>query len=226
MKVDYIGHSGFLVETAKCYYLFDYYKGELPRMDVEKMVIVFCSHGHGDHYQPGIFGKLREMGMQRVCAVVSEDIDDCDVVVGAEVLRVSSGGQYKLPLGQELITYRSTDLGVAFLISEGDEMIYHAGDLNDWVWEGEEPEYNEQMTKDYREQIDALAEHLGNRSLSCAFVVLDPRQENDYERGMLYFLEKVKADRVYPMHFWGKPQVITQFLTEHPQYKDRIVATR
>ena len=226
MKVDYIGHSGFLVETRVCYYLFDYYEGELPRMDGEKMVIVFCSHGHGDHYQPRIFGKLREMGMQRIYGVLSKDIGDCKEEAAKELVYVAAGGRYKLPLGQELFTYRSTDLGVAFLIFEEDEAIYHAGDLNDWVWEGEEPEYNEQMTKDYREQIDALAEQLGKHRLSCAFVVLDPRQEKDYDRGMLYFLEKVKADRVYPMHFWGKPQVITQFLTEHPQYKDRIVATR
>lgn len=226
MKVDYIGHSGFLVETKKCYYLFDYYKGELPRLDVWKMVIVFCSHGHGDHYQPGIFKKLREMGMLRIYAVLSEDIGDCKEVSAGELLSVAAGGRYELPLGQELITYRSTDLGVAFLISEGDEIIYHAGDLNDWVWEGEKPDYNEQMTKDYCNQIDTLAKHLGRRRLSCAFVVLDPRQEKDYDRGMLYFLEKIKADLVYPMHFWGKPQVITQFLTEHPQYKDRIVATR
>lgn len=226
MKVDYIGHSGFLVETEKCYYLFDYYKGELPQMDVGKMVMVFCSHGHGDHYQPGIFKKLRGMGMQHIYAVLSEDIDDRDEVAGPELLSVTTAGRYKLPLGQELFTYRSTDLGVAFLIFEGDETIYHAGDLNDWVWKGEEPEHNEHMTKDYREQIDDLAEHLGRRRLSCAFVVLDPRQEKDYDRGMLYFLEKIKADLVYPMHFWGKPQVITQFLTEHPQYKDRIVATR
>lgn len=226
MKVDYIGHSGFLAETEKCYYLFDYYKGELPRLDVWKMVIVFCSHGHGDHYQPGIFKKLREMGMLRIYAVLSEDIGDCMELGAGELLSVAAGGRYKLPLGQELITYRSTDLGVAFLISEGDEIIYHAGDLNDWVWEGEKPDYNEQMTKDYRKQIDTLAKHLGRRRLSCAFVVLDPRQEKDYDRGMLYFLEKVNADLVYPMHFWGKPQVITQFLTEHPQYKDRIIATR
>ena len=226
MKVDYIGHSGFLVETEKCYYLFDYYKGELPQLDVWKMVIVFCSHGHGDHYQPGIFKKLREMGMLRIYAVLSEDIGDCKEVSAGELLSVAAGGRYELPLGQELITYRSTDLGVAFLISEGDEIIYHAGDLNDWVWEGEKPDYNEQMTKDYRKQIDTLAKHLGRRRLSCAFVVLDPRQEKDYDRGMLYFLEKENADLVYPMHFWGKPQVITQFLTEHPQYKDRIVTTR
>ena len=46
MKVTYINHSGFLIETRDCYYIFDYYKGELPHLDKEKEVIVFCSHPH------------------------------------------------------------------------------------------------------------------------------------------------------------------------------------
>ena len=41
MKITYINHSGFLLETKDCYYIFDYYKGELPNLDKEKEVIVF-----------------------------------------------------------------------------------------------------------------------------------------------------------------------------------------
>ena len=44
MKITYINHSGFLIETKDCYYIFDYYKGELPQLDKKKEVIVFCSH--------------------------------------------------------------------------------------------------------------------------------------------------------------------------------------
>lgn len=33
MKITYINHSGFLIETENCYYVFDYYKGEMPRLD-------------------------------------------------------------------------------------------------------------------------------------------------------------------------------------------------
>ena len=36
MKITYINHSGFLIETRDCYYIFDYYKGELPHLDKEK----------------------------------------------------------------------------------------------------------------------------------------------------------------------------------------------
>ena len=32
MKITYINHSGFLIETRDCYYIFDYYRGELPHL--------------------------------------------------------------------------------------------------------------------------------------------------------------------------------------------------
>ena len=233
MEVTYIHHSCSLVETRLCYYLFDYEKGSLPRLNAEKPVIVFASHSHHDHYNPKVFTILKEMGMQKIQPVLSEDITPsgdpeqfCNTASAfAAPLRVAPNKEYILCLGQKLTTYRSTDLGVAFLIEDGEELFYHAGDLNDWLWEGEEPSYNEQMTRDYRRQIDALARKLNGRKLDCAFVVLDPRQEKDYDRGMLYFLNQVNADKVYPMHYWEKPQVIRQFLQEHPKYKDRIQAT-
>ena len=55
MKINYIHHSGFLIESNSCYYLFDYEKGHLPRMDVTKPIFVLSSHGHHDHYTPEIF---------------------------------------------------------------------------------------------------------------------------------------------------------------------------
>lgn len=43
MKVTYINHSGFLVETKDCYYIFDYYKGDLPTLDKSKGVIMLSA---------------------------------------------------------------------------------------------------------------------------------------------------------------------------------------
>ena len=40
MEITYIGHSGFLVETDACYFVFDYYKGTLPPMKTDKPVFV------------------------------------------------------------------------------------------------------------------------------------------------------------------------------------------
>lgn len=43
MKITYINHSGFLVETEDSYYIFDYYKGDLPTLDKSKGVIMLSA---------------------------------------------------------------------------------------------------------------------------------------------------------------------------------------
>jgi len=217
MQVTFIRHSCFLVETERFYYLFDYEKGELPEMDANKPIFVLSSHGHGDHYNPEIFPLLKGMGIRSVRAVLSDDI-----APPVEALSVAPGQEYALAAGVQLITFRSTDLGVAFLIEEDGMLFYHAGDLNDWVWAGEPDAYNREMTENYRGQIELLAKKLGCRELDTAFVVLDPRQERDYDRGLCYFLETVPVQKVYPMHCWGQPAIIETFLKEHPQYKHQI----
>ena len=226
MNVTYIHHSGFLIETETSYYLIDYFQGSIPTLNPSKPVLVLASHKHHDHYQRGVFSTLKDMGMQQIYAVLSRDIPSGARPEDMPCLLVSAGKRYELPQGQELVTFRSTDLGVAFLIRDGKELFYHAGDLNDWVW-AEEPEAdNQRMTEKYQEQIDLLAQELDGRTLTAAFVVLDPRQEQDYDRGMLYFLQHIPCDCIYPMHYWEKPLIIPQFLREHPQYQNRIKLTQ
>lgn len=222
MKVTYIHHSGFLVETGRFYYLFDYEKGSLPEMDVTKPIVVLSSHGHADHYNADIFRQLADLGMLHIRAVLSDDIE---VPGGVDVLQVSPEREYVLGPQQKLTTLRSTDLGVAFLIEESGQLIYHAGDLNDWVWDEETEAYNGEMTANYRKQVRLLAGKLDHRTIDAAFVVLDPRQEKDYDRGMCFFLENIAAKQVYPMHYWENPAVINTFLADHPEYKLQIQKT-
>ncbi len=174
MQITRIFHSGFLVETAKRYFIFDYYKGELPKLNPDKPVYVFASHGHQDHYEI-----------------------EADFLVD---------------------TFHSTDAGVAYLVTCGEGKIYHAGDLHDWVFDSASERENRQMTGMYRHEIDKMK----NISLDVAFVPLDPRQERRYADGILYFLQKVKAKQVYPMHFWSHCSIIDKFLAEYPEYADVI----
>ena len=222
MKVTYIHHSCFLVETHLFYYLFDYEKGHLPELNTEKPIFVLSSHGHADHYNPDVFTLLTDLGMQDIRAILSDDIQ---VPANINTLQVSPEMEYELGYQQKLTTFRSTDLGVAFLIEDQNELIYHAGDLNDWVWDDESDAYNEQMTLDYRKQIRLLADSLHHRQIDVAFVVLDPRQEKDYDRGLCFFLEHIPAKQVYPMHYWDDPSVIDTFLRDHPEYQSQIQKT-
>lgn len=223
MNVTYIAHSGFLVETRACYYLFDYYKGELPALDKQKRVLVFCSHAHHDHYNPRIFTLLWEQGVQQITAVLANDISRRRYPSGdVECIRVRHDESYELPCDTGLRTLLSTDSGVAFLLTCPEGTIYHAGDLNDWVWEGEPEQENRQMTGSYRHEIQKLKDIC----IDVAFVPLDPRQEKYYAEGMLYFLKTVKVKTVYPMHYWDKPEIIDRFLAEYPQYRDQVVTNQ
>ena len=125
-----------------------------------------------------------------------------------------------LPGGAQLQTLRSTDSGVAFLLQTAEGTVYHAGDLNDWTWDGEPEQENRQMRGNYRHEIDKLA----GIPIDTACVPLDPRQEMHAADGLLYFLKVTQAKTVYPMHYWGEPAVIDRFLQDYPQYTGRVIS--
>lgn len=204
MRITYIYHSCFLVELEKCYFLFDYYKGDLPDFDKNKKIYVFNSHSHYDHFNPQLNVILKAYDTTFIFA----DEINCDYVN----LSVSANKTYKLD-DMEIKTLKSTDLGVAFIINYNNKVIYHAGDLNDWVWQGEAQKYNKNMTELYRKEIDKIKEHI-----DVAFLPLDVRQEKWYYCGMKYFMDKVMVENVFPMHFWDDFSVIDRFFTEYFNY--------
>lgn len=213
MRVQYIGHSGFLVEMEQFYLLFDYYEGELPVFHQGKRIFVFVSHKHQDHYNRDIW-KLKD-SYQDVCFVLSKEVPfsarqrellgiseaDCK-----RVIRVRANQRYVVEYQDESViqidTFKSTDLGVAYLVSCEECRIYHAGDLNRWVWKGESDDWNQEMTKKYSQQLEELKQKLGSDRISIAFLPVDPRQEEEAFGGICEFLEKIAVDRIFPMHFW------------------------
>ena len=106
MKITYINHSGFLIETKDCYYIFDYYKGELPQLEKEKEVIVFCSHFHKDHFNPVIFEILDDMNMTYQ-AILAKDIRKRKHLSDMKITYVYHDQTYKFQLK---ITYIVTQI--------------------------------------------------------------------------------------------------------------------
>lgn len=238
MNITYIYHSCFLVETAECYYLFDYYKGELPALDTDKPVLVFVSHSHQDHYNPAVLSMLRAMGMKKIGAILPNDIkpkiypegwsllpdSPCAKIslkdnTNNYILKVYHSKEYTLPCRTQIRTLLSTDSGVAFLLTCPEGIFYHAGDLNDWITEDTPEEERRQMTGSFR----AALRPLKDLSIDHACLPLDPHLGSHYADGFLYFLKNLNVKKVYPMHFWDKPEIAARFLEEYPQYRERII---
>ncbi len=107
-------------------------------------------------------------------------------------------------------TLKSTDIGVAFLIKYKGKTIYHAGDLNLWVWKGEDKQFNNNMRAIFIKEIDKL----NNVNIDLAFAPLDPRQEEWYGLGIDELLSRAKINYLFPMHFWQQPKIIKKFKKE------------
>ncbi len=211
MKITYIAHSGFLVELVETAFLFDYYEGTIPEIGKEKALFIFSSHRHPDHFNPEVF-KLAEK-RENVTYVLSYDIWKSRVSEELQGQTVHLKPHKKWEQGGVKVeTLKSTDEGVAFLIEAEGKVIYHAGDLNDWRWDGEAEEWNRKMAEHYRQFIEPLR----GRKIAAAFLPLDPRQEKNYALGMDYFLELADAEKIYPMHCWEDYGVIDRWLREHP----------
>lgn len=214
MKVTYLGHSGFLVETDDAYFLFDYYKGTVPELDSSKKMFVFVSHGHYDHYSKRIYEFRKEF--EEIYYILS-----WDVPAGSEKVYHLRPGEETEIAGCSVRTLRSNDEGVAFLVRYHGKTLYHAGDLNWWHWEGEPEEYNTGMRRSYQSEINKLQ----GEKIDAAFVPVDPRLGEQYCWGIDCFMKRTDTKYVFPMHFWGSYDVYDRLMLEPctRDYRERIM---
>ncbi len=53
----------------------------------------------------------------------------------------------------DIMTLRSTDAGVAFYVASNGVSLFHAGDLNDWEWDGAGDLINGRVRRAFRHEI-------------------------------------------------------------------------
>ena len=225
ISIDYIGHSGFLVETETSLMLFDYYRGDLSVLDAkpaDKPLFVFASHAHGDHYNPAIL-KLAEKERE-VHYFFSFDIRS-RVRKGAEqdlgIRFLDADRSYEIPGLGTVETFLSTDEGVAFYVNTENAAIFHAGDLNWWDWEGEPADWLANQERVFKREIGKLS----GKRIDAAFLVLDDRLEENYDKGMSWFLSVCTPAYMLPMHFWEDRTVVKRYLAQRPQTETAILDT-
>ena len=134
MRLTYIFHSGFVLETEQAILIFDYWMDPADVMESilrsKKPLYVFSSHFHEDHFTREIFEwrKRRE----NVTYILSKDIlrhrraskEEADTWL-------AKGASWS----DELVSVKalgSTDSGVSWIVETEGKRIFHAGDLNNW----------------------------------------------------------------------------------------------
>ncbi|WP_308541150.1 MBL fold metallo-hydrolase [uncultured Oscillibacter sp.] len=226
MRVTFLAHSGFFVELPEACLLFDWWKGTLPPIPQDRPLLVFASHRHEDHFSPAIFSL--DDGTRDVTFLLGRDIRLTDRnrtrwnvsdTAAEHCIRLGGGEVRDLPSGVKIETLTSTDEGVAFLVTVGGRTLFHAGDLNWWHWEGEDPGWNRNMEVNFK----AYTQPLQDRHLDLAMLPLDPRLGKDGFRGPRYFLDLARIRCMIPMHQWEDFGFTGQFLDAYPQYRSRVL---
>lgn len=247
LTVTYIHHSGYLIESAHALFLFDFVEGTLPPLALDKKLFVFVSHRHQDHFSPDIF-ELAHSHADTVF-VLSSDIRPNKVPESAKkktffmkphkVLEFPQEGTDADSFALRVTTFKSTDEGVAFVLElrdascishsfpdhEGNfsSVVYHAGDLNDWRWNGEPLSWNNNMSTNYKRELKKI--HDAGFYPDIAMLPLDGRQDDLFYLGIDEFMDIVGAKKIFPMHFWGDFSVISRMkaLDCSAGYQERIV---
>ena len=203
MKITYIYHSGFIIESEKATIIADYFKDsvdEIVHRSIDAFpgkLYVISSHWHPDHFNKEI---LRWKNVRPdIQYIFSKDIlkkklatqDEADFIIKGDV-RQDENIRIK--------AFGSTDIGISFLIETEGKKVFHAGDLNNWHWDEEStPEEIQASERHFLKEIKTLYNETKN--LDAAMFPVDCRLGKNYMRGAEQFVDMLRVGTFMPMHF-------------------------
>lgn len=211
MRIIYLGHSGFMVETGAHRLLFDFLGNGLEAPAPGSGTLAFVSHAHSDHLSKTV---LDWAACGRVNLLAGMDVPP------GQGLRMAPGETVRLN-GGTVCAYGSTDAGVSFLVEYDGAHIFHAGDFNFWHWRAEA---DESWLKKAEDDFTTILETLRAKRMDVAFFPVDPRMGEGYDEGALRFAEAIRPAVLIPMHFWDQPQAALDFAEKPMPEGVRVIA--
>ena len=220
MQIIFIHHSCFLVELDDKVLIFDYFDGDkvegmhftgkLPSYEPDTKIYMFASHSHKDHYDMDIL-RLDDK-YPNIHYIFSKDIrisphflskHGIDPAVRDRVTFVSPDNTYHVD-DLDIMTLRSTDAGVAFYVASNGVSLFHAGDLNDWEWDGAGDLINGRVRRAFRHEIKKLSE----KPINVAFFPMDPKLM-EYQSRVLIIFYKIPRQSLFSLCICGRTTAVS-----------------
>ena len=212
MLVKFLCHSGYYIEGEKNCLLFDYWKGDLPKVPAGKRLWIFASHHHPDHYNAAIYrygesvsGTHYFLGCDITLNSVNRQAMGVTDAIFARCHRMHKDEVIEMD-SVKIRAIRSTDMGVAFYVEFEGKHIYHAGDHNIWHWH-EDANFDRSQTHKFYEEIEKLR----GLPIDAAFLPLDPRLGEEYWRGFDATARLLEPRHMFPMHMVDDYDIIKRF---------------
>lgn len=205
--ITHLFHSGYAVETANHFFIFDYYQPVPGKslsikdgiitsdfLKTKKNIFVFVSHNHGDHFDPAVLEWAKEN--PEITYILSSDVQVNTSQLNCHVL---SAYEEKTIGEVAITTFGSTDQGISFFVQINSLSIFHAGDLNWWDWTGESLAERNTAETAFKGEIEKIAKKI--TAIDIAFFPVDRRMEESYCKGAEYFAAAFSPKLLVPMHF-------------------------
>ena len=229
MRLTYIYHSGFAIETNNCVIIIDYYRdsdddkskgvvhSKLLRQ--EKPLYILSTHSHYDHFNPEILSWKNTRN--DITYIFSNDILENRMATENDAIYLNKTDIFQN--GQLWIkAFGSTDLGISFLIKIEDRQIFHAGDLNNWHWDEESTQEEiDKAQTDYLNELHLLANETNH--LHLAMFPVDSHLGRNYMLGAEQFTQNIKTDIFSPMHFASEYEKVSAFKLIADKYNTQCV---
>jgi len=206
--------------TGKAVLVFDFWKDpyaghdDIPEFirnaDSGKPVYVIVSHHHKDHYTTRIFDWIRYhpdihyilssdtarfsrhiLRPESICKKTKPDPGQVTVLKPGEIFE--DNVIYVEAFG-------STDTGNSYMVTIEGKTVFHAGDLNAWVWKDESTSDEvDKAIADYKKILKGISTKYPE--IEYAMFPVDSRIGREYYEGARIFVREINVRHFFPMHF-------------------------
>lgn len=215
MKLTYIYHSCYCIETDNYSIVIDYYKDTMEYdgyihkniLSQQKKLYVLATHSHLDHFDGEILNWRYKV--DDIQYIFSKEVESLGIHKEKDIVFLDKLEEY---IDQNLLirAYGSTDIGGSFYIEADSKRIFHAGDLNNWHWNEESTSEEIKEAEDfYASELSILANDI--KVLDIAMFPIDPRLGKDFMKGAEQFVESIHVKMLAPLHFNENYKLAKQF---------------
>lgn len=221
-SITYLFHDCFIVETEKTILIFDYWKDPsatpeekefppiLKELDRRKNIYVFISHHHKDHFTRKVF--LWQRLVPEIRYILSRDVYDSVRYLFQKKgnysgykptegsVKVLRPGESYHDENLRALAFGSTDIGNSYGVELEGTRLFHAGDLNAWLWLDEStPEEIEEARRDFTEIVEDVKREF--EEFDVVMFPVDSRLGREYWWGAEYFITNIDTKLFFPMHY-------------------------
>lgn len=224
LSATYIFHDCFIVRTPGVAVVFDFWRrpdgwipespfvgsSPLTEADHSRKIYVLVSHFHKDHYNKEIFSWAADF--KDISFIISRDVRRharhiltpgslySGLRPDPDSVKILAPGETFSDGTISVDAFSSTDIGNSYVVTLDDLHIFHAGDLNAWLWKDEStPMEVESERKAFLSCLKPIEDKYPR--LDLALFPVDSRIGTDYQEGARMLLERIHVERFIPMHF-------------------------